>query len=594
MVAVTADLVGAAPSAPAPEASRPWRLRTFALGVLRQTLLDPVREGRLRDEGWPDGLRAVVTAGYLVFAAGGLLVVLSGPLRRSAELSTSGGTALGLPTAAAWPLVVMLSFVTAALLLAAVRGPWWLAVLGTLFALTQMGVWALRSPSSSGGWGMPLVGVATMLAVLVLVPVRRRRRSTWWEFPLLWALVGSALAAGAVGMRHGRTFGFDFVPVTLQLTAATLGFLALPAATVAGAAVAEITVRATVAATRGAQQLTRAWAAFVVLGVLVLLRLVQLAWQLAERDPVSQGWNLLVPALLVAGGIAVAGTWLLRTARRRGAVPAVGELGDELGSVGFPVAVALIAVNLPIQLLAAAVPVLVSLTPSGAEGQTWVNDLPSLVGVLVDPVRALVGVVLLVLAVRAARRGRAGRALVLGSTGVVLVALARSLVLGDRMAGTTDPDALNLVATVVVLVAVAVCLVRRQLTAVRALSFAGALALSALFAHRTLLADPLGVLLGFSGAALLLVGLTWDLFTGAGWGNGSSRRFPRPTRVLLVLTNSLLTMTVLAYAALVRDGSTTVYLDPYAEFGDLVLGTGLLAAAVVAVLDAAWRGRPVV
>ncbi|GAA1435296.1 hypothetical protein GCM10009616_31990 [Microlunatus lacustris] len=274
----------------------------------------------------------------------------------------------------------------------------------------------------------------------------------------------------------------------------------------------------------------------------------------------------------MAGGVAVAGTWLLRTARRRAAEPVVGGLGDELGSVGFPVAVALIVVNLPIQLLAATVPVLVSLSPSGVEGQTWVDDLPSLVGVLVDPVRALV----------------------LGSTGVVLVALARSLVLGDRVAGTTDPDAPNLVTTVVVLVAVAVCLVRRRLTPVRALSFAGVLALSTLSAHRTLLADPLGVLLGFSGAALLLVGLTWDLFTGAGRGNGSSRRFPRPMRVLLVLTNSLLTMTVLAYAALVRDGSTTVHLDPYAEFGDLVLGAGLLAAAVLAVLDAAWRGRPVV
>jgi hypothetical protein len=594
VVAVTADATGVATPPVRPSTPRRSRLRAFAGGVLRQTVLDPVAEGRLRDQGWPEGLRAVVLAGYLVFAAGGLLVVLSGPLRRSAELSTAGGTALGLPTAAAWPLVVMLSFVTASLLLASVRGPWWLAVLGPLFALSQMGVWALRNPSSSGGWATPLLGLLTMLAVLVVVPVRRRRAFAWWEFPLLWALVGTALAAGAVGMRHGRTFGFDFVPVTLQLTAATLGFLALPAATVAGAAVAEITVRATVAATRGAQQLTRAWTAFAVLGLLVLLRLVQLVWQLRERDPVSQGWNLLVPALLVAAGVALAGSLLLRAARRRGSDPAVGGLGDELGHVACPVAVALLAVNLPIQLLAAAVPVLVSFGRSGAQGQTWINDLPVLVGALVDPVRAAVGVVLLGLAVRAARLGRAGRALVLGCTGVVLVALARSLVLGDRVAGTTDPDALNLVATVVVLVAVLACLARRRLTPVRALSFAGVLTLSALFAHRTLLADPLGVLLGFSGAALLLVGLTWDLLTGAGWGNGSSRRFPRPTRVLLVLTNSLLTMTVLAYAALVRDGSTTVYLDPYAEFGDLVLGTGLLAAAVVAVLDAAWRGRPVV
>ena len=68
---------------------------------------------------------------------------------------------------------------------------------------------------------------------------------------------------------------------------------------------------------------------------------------------------------------------------------------------------------------------------------------------------------------------------------------------------------------------------------------------------------------------------------------------PNFTRVLLVLTNSVLTMTVLAYAALVRDGSTTIYLDPYAELGDLVFGTGLLAAAVIAVLANAWRDQRV-
>ena len=113
----------------------------------------------------------------------------------------------------------------------------------------------------------------------------------------------------------------------------------------------------------------------------------------------------------------------------------------------------------------------------------------------------------------------------------------------------------------------------------------------ALFSYRDFISDPVGVLLGFSGAALVLFGLTWDLFTGSDWGNGDSRRFPRPTRVLLVLTNSVLTMTVLAYAALIRDGSTTIYLDPYAEFGDLVFGTALLAAAVIAVFDAANRRR---
>ena len=61
--------------------------------------------------------------------------------------------------------------------------------------------------------------------------------------------------------------------------------------------------------------------------------------------------------------------------------------------------------------------------------------------------------VLIVLAVRAGRRGRTGRALVLGCIGVMLIALARNLVLGDATAAPIDPDVLNSVATGVVLVA---------------------------------------------------------------------------------------------------------------------------------------------
>ena len=160
------------------------------------------------------------------------------------------------------------------------------------------------------------------------------------------------------------------------------------------------------------------------------------------------------------------------------------------------------------------------------------------------------------LAVRAARRGRPGRALLLGCIGVMLIALARALVLGDSTAAPIDPDVLNLVATAAVLLALVVTAARRRLTGQRALAFAGILILSALFSSRDFISDPVGFLLGFSGAALLLFGLTWDLLTESGWGNGDSRRFPRPTRVLLVLTNSVLTMTVLAYASLIRDGST--------------------------------------
>jgi hypothetical protein len=313
---------------------------------------------------------------------------------------------------------------------------------------------------------------------------------------------------------------------------------------------------------------------------------------IAERDPVVEGLTALLWAGALVAAFAVVGLIMLRLSRRHQAAPVVSELGDELGRVGFTIAAALIAVTLPVQVFLSVLQVLASLEPGGAAARLSFDITPLLTRV-VDPSRVLVGVALIILAVRAARRGRSGRALVLGCIGVMLVALARQLLFGDRTPAPINPDALNLVASAVVVVAVVILLVRRGLTPQRALAFSGMLILSALFSYRDFISDPLGAVLGFSGVALVLFGLTWDLFTGSGWANAESRRFSRPTRVLLVLTNYVLSMTVLAYAALIRDGSTTIYFDPFAQLGDLIFGTGLLAAAAVAVFDCAWRDRAI-
>jgi hypothetical protein len=312
---------------------------------------------------------------------------------------------------------------------------------------------------------------------------------------------------------------------------------------------------------------------------------VQVGRELAAHDPVTQGWDVVVPSLVLVGLLAAVGVGLVRVARRRAAEVEVDGLGDELAAVGLPVGAALVLVLLPLQLAAGVVPLVAALAPGSLLGSDV--DAAAVAARLVDPVRAAVGLALLLLALRAARRGRATRALVLGTVGVMLVMLARTLVQGPQVRAGVDPDVLDLVATVVVVVGGAVELARRRLTRSRALALAGALTLCALFSGRDFISDPVGAVLGFSGAALVLFGLVWDLLTGSAWANGESRRFARPTRVLLVLANSVTTMSVLAFAALVRDGSTTIYLDPYAELGDLVFGTALLAAGVVAVLTPA-------
>jgi hypothetical protein len=562
-----------------------WTTRVlgFARAVVGQTVVGPVREGRIRETGWPYGLRAVVLLGYVAFALAGLLVVASGAIRGAAVLDTAGSAGVGLPDSSVWMLTTLFSFGLSLLLTAGLHAPWWLRVLALLVVLSALAAWALRTPGTSGSLWWPVLVLLLLAALVVLVAVRARRAFAWWELGAVWALSGACLVIGLVVNHYSIDFGADQVPVVLQYLASVLGYLVLPTAMVAGASVAEVCVRLTVAATEQAQRLAHHWVPYAVLAVVVVARGVQVGRQLVTRDPVLQGWDVVVPSLLLVGLLAVVGAVLLAVARRRRARPDVDGLGDELTGIALPVGAALILVNLPLQLVAGVLPVVSALDRSGTLlGSTF--DVSAFVASLVDPIRATVGLAVLALAFRAARRGRATRALVLGMVGVVLVMLARTLVQDAQARAGLDPDVLNLVATVVVVVAVVVALVRRRLTRPRALALAGALTLCALFSSRNFISDPVGALLGFSGAALVLFGLVWDLFTGSSWANGESRRFARPTRVLLVLANSVTTMSVLAFAALVRDGSTTIYLDPYAEFGDYVFGTALLAAGVVAVL----------
>ena len=102
-----------------------WRLARFATALYRQTLVEPIEHGRLRDLEWPYGLRSIVLAGYSVFVVAGLMVIFSGLIRKNSTLLVFG-SGLGLPEQMIWPLVLLLSFGVASLMAAAQHGPWWL------------------------------------------------------------------------------------------------------------------------------------------------------------------------------------------------------------------------------------------------------------------------------------------------------------------------------------------------------------------------------------------------------------------------------------------------------------------------------------
>jgi hypothetical protein len=548
--------------------------------VWRAAVADKVSSGRLRNVDWPYGLGAVVALAMFLGVAAAVLALVSGPLRGQSDLVVPGTLHNSTPSGLVWLLTFLVVAAVAIFSVAALHGPWWLKLLGFGTGAVFVAMWGV-----TGGIGLrggPILAGGLILLLLALWIWRGRRPFAWWEFPVVLAIygVGIGVTVGSLSV-NARDFGFEFTPVLLSQMAGTLAFLVLPAALVAGASVAEITVALTVAAARQAQGFTERRWPYVLLGLLVCLRVVQLTWQVVSADPVEEGWLAILPAIGMAaalGGV----TWLLVRISDRPAELRVAELPDEMLRIGIPVGVAVVCVLIPVSAFLFGYQILFGLSREAAQA---INFDPSpVVDRLVDGFRTVLGLILVGISLWLARRRRLGVAVVLGCSGVMLVALGMRLLTGYQWALWIDPDSLNLVATVTVLVLLGWHLVRRTLSQQRAIAMAGLLILSALFSYRDFVSDPVGAVLGYSGVALVLFGVTWDFLTGSDWANGESRRFPRPVRVLLAITYAVLTVTILAYGSLVRAATSYANLDDFAELGDLILGTALLAAAFTTVL----------
>ena len=557
--------------------------------VVDQAVLAKVRDGRLRDDSWPYGLRAVVVVGVALCALATLLALFAGPIRGWSELSVPNSLTSSVPDALVWLLVFLLAFCLALLTTAAIHGPWWLSVLGLLSVGLLLGSWSIATTTTRGVVVAAGIPVLAMAAILVLLVVRRRRGLAWWEFPLVLGLIGLVLTLCLQAFAASdRLLGFRFAPIFVDQTLGLLTFLVLPAAFAAGAAVAEIAVGLTLVATRTAQRQTAGRWPYVVLAAVVVLRLVQEGRRLSGFDPVNSGWIAVLPAVGLVAAFAGLG-WLISRFAPVGAVP-VASLPDDLGRIAVPVGAAVIAMLLPVYVFLFGFQIVVGLNPSAAPGGF---DPSPLVDRLVDGFRVVLGVLLVGLALWQARRGRGGLALVLGGAGLMLAALGVRLLTGYRWALWLDPDAFVSVVTVVVLVTGLWLLARRALSRDRAVGLAAVLALAVLLSVRSVIVDPFGVLLGYGGVAFVLFGVIWDFLTGSGWANTDGRRIRQPVRVLLALGYPLLTVTIVAADALIRRPRTFSDVNAFAELGELVLGTSLLAAAVVVVLSAVRGNREV-
>ncbi|WP_152360662.1 hypothetical protein [Microlunatus speluncae] len=576
-------------------------LRPLATGIWRDVIAARVRHGRLRDIRWPYGLREIVTvtlAAYLIV----VLLVVAGPwLRQGGRLLTTATLTSGIPETWLWLLIFLITVLVALVHVACLHGAWWLKALGLLATTSAVLSWGVTGTFTGSLNFGTIIAVACSLALIIFSIVRWPRAFRWWEFLITLGLFGTVVLDTLLVGGYARSFGFEFAPMMVQQTLTTIGFLAIPAAMVAGVAVAEIAINLTLATTRRVQRLTESaprdrpgtWLArlpYLILIVLVLVRLAQSITELIGLDPVRQGW----PAFVVAGValllIAGLGRLVLRWGRRHEAGTKIAGLPDELSAVGLPVAAALAGLTLPVLIAGSVITAVAALDPLGMAEQGSLDLL--VIADQVDLVRLVVAALCITIGLIITRRGRPGRGLLLCCIGVVLLTQVTQLLSGYRLAIGFDLTVVNLLATALALGLAGWSLIRRRLSPMRALALSGLLVLSALVSAREVITDPVQVIFGYSGAVVLLFGLTWTFLTGSGWGNGDSRRFPRPTRVLLVLANLLLTGILLAYLVLAGNLGVIIDLEDFADFGDLVFGSALLAAAFVAVVDAQRTDRP--
>ena len=579
------------PVPPTP-AARPG-LVGWARTLTAKVLLEPISTGRLRDLAWPPGLRPVVALALLAYVVCAGVVVLSSAIRRGAELSVSATGSASMPRPYVWLLILTVLVALSLFQTATLHASWWLRVVGVLASLIVMATWGIRSTSVGGGLVETALTVAAMLALLALVVLRARRGFSWWEFPVVLLVLGTPVVAGIELLsRSARPLGYDFVPTYLQSTMTSLAPVALPAAAAAGLSVAEITASATLWATRLTGRFAARRLAYGILLALLALRVGQAIWQLATWDFIEQRWNVLATWTGAALVLAALSVLMIRLGNRRADLE-IGSMPDRMGSMALPLGAGLVGMAFAAVLVVSVFGVAGAVAPEtvGAMSGAWLDIFASDVGPHIS--RIVLATVLLVLAVRFARRGAPVPGMLLTAVAVMLLARVTRWATGGVADAGSGPSApLSLVTLVAVLGAIAWCLGRRRLTPQRAVTLSGALVLSALLGVHDLVADPVGTLIGLSGAGLVLFGLTWDMLTDSARANTGSRRYPVPARVMMLLANSVLAIAMLAYTSLVRDPGATVNLEDFAALGDEILGTALLAATFVALLVAVRENRP--
>ncbi len=561
---------------------------TTRLFVTR-VLVEPVREGRLRDVQWPPGLRPIVAVGLAGYIAAVTLVLGSSIIRQQLELTVQAGTnAPPLPRSVLWVSMALTALAVTLGQSGALHTRAWLRWLVTTF--TVLVILLASIPDLEAVPLGRVIAVAACLGLVLFVALRGHRRFAWWEFVVIAVLVWGSFAA-SIGLVAARSLplGYDFVPIVVSLVLVTVGQLAIPAAIAAGAAVAELAVSSAVWVAGAFRDKLGRTAVIVLLCVVAVWRVIDLVP--ATIAVVGNPFSELVALLAAAAFIAlIAALWvLLARVRRGGEHPTTAGLIAALSSVSLLIA-ACITLMIPSAFAQLGGLVALAYGAPDALGDFLIafSSVASAT-VVVGGVRSLAGLAMIVIAVVLARRGRPMLPELLAAVGLASLGSGAAILFDLPLSWT--PVALSYVATIAAFAMLVTLLLTRRITMPRITAITGALLIAALFEHRDWISDPLAAVLGSAAIATVLLGFVWSLLTGYGQANTDSARYPRPARVQLVLANAVFGATVLAYSALARDPDSIVNLADFAEYGGRVFGDALIAGSLLTAYAAAAFNR---
>ena len=546
------------------------------------TIVQPVREGRLRPRGWPAGLAAIVSCALAGYAVLTLAVVLAGPLREwDVLLVTLDGTSIpevGVVLCTAASVLALALIQTAALHL-----PWWvrLAVVSATMVAVLFFVFAVAADPLS------LVPAALgLLVVIVMVLVRRRSAFAWWEFVVVALALGTAVFVPVLTSQTLRSLGADTRALGLAGAMQTMTSLGIPALLVAGAALAQIAVSASFAGVTASARELRPAPRRVLVAVVLGWAAVALVGTVGDPENTGAGWASSAVQLIAIGVVWLGVLWWSKR------TPGLDDLGDDSTRLNLLVAVAATAFVIVNPILTVLAEV------ARAAGIDWLFTALDAYHVVtrsdwfVSMVRSLIGAVGLVATLPLARRGRPWAALFLGALMVLsLFDLARGTAV-PSLAGETVAQLASLL-MVVLLIVGAAQLASRRVTTAGGLALVAGLVLCLVYPHRAILDDPICALLGFSGIAAVLFGLIWRVLTEGDITQEGTPKWPVPARVLLFCASALFGVTSTAYTALSRgSGPASLDITVYAEGGDWLLGTPLFLTAVIGCLAIAVAPGP--